>query len=70
MESFDPQNVNHVKWLKKFTEVNTEEKFKLLKKNPMNAEFLEMEMVQILFGMCTKYAQAVFQKKAVILDDC
>ncbi len=68
MESFDPQNKSHVEWLKKLTEVNTEEKFKMLKTNPMNCEFPETEMVQVLFGLCAQYAKAVFQKKAIILD--
>jgi hypothetical protein len=68
MDSFDPQNKKHVEWLKKLTEVNTEEKFKMLKDNPMKSDFLETEMVQVLFGLCAQYAKAVFQKRAVILD--
>ena len=68
MDSFDPQNRAHVEWLKKLTEVNTEEKFNMLRDNPMKCDFLETEMVQVLFGLCAQYAKAVFQKKAVILD--
>ena len=68
MDSFDPQNRAHVERLKKLTEVNTEDKFKMLRNNPMKCDFLETEMVQVLFGLCAQYATAVFKKKAIILD--
>ena len=72
MDLFDPMDRKHVEWLKKFTEANTEEKFKFMNKNPMNCEFSGAEMVHVLFGTCTKYAQAVLKNKAFILppDDC
>ena len=66
MEKFDAQNEEHVNWLKKLTVADTEEKFKLLNKNPMNHEFSGIEMIHVLFGLCAKYTQAVFQNKAFI----
>lgn len=69
MDRFDPQNREHVEWLKKLTEANTEDKFKIINKNPMECEFSGAEMVQVLFGLCAKYTQAIFQKRALILQD-
>ena len=69
MDKFDPQNIEHVKWLKKLTEANTEDKFKIISKNPMECEFPATEMVHVLFGLCAKYTQAIFQNKAVILQE-
>lgn len=73
MDKFDPSDKEHVKWLKKLTEANTEDKFKVLSKNPMKYEFSGIEMIHVLFGLCARYTQAIFKNKAVILpveDDC
>lgn len=72
MDKFDPQNKEHVIWLKQVTEADTEDKFKLFNKNPMNHTFPGMEMIHALFGLCAKYTKAVFQNKAFIphQDDC
>lgn len=74
MDKFDPSDKEHVKWLKKFTEADMEEKFKLLNKNPMNYEFSGIDMIHVLFGLCARYTQAIFKNKAFILtqetDDC
>jgi hypothetical protein len=66
MDKFDPANKDHVNWLKKLSEVNTQDKFKLLNKNPMNHQFSEIEMVQTLFGLCAIYTKAIFKNKAFI----
>ena len=72
MDKFEPDNKAHVMWLKKLTEANTEDKFKILNKNPMNHEFSGIEMIHALFGLCARYTQGVFQRKAFIPqeDDC
>ncbi len=67
MDSFDPSNETHVKWLKKFVEVDTDKKIEVLKENPMNHEFKYIDVAYILFGLCAKYTQAVFKKTAFLL---
>lgn len=68
MESFDPSNETHVRWLKDFVEANTENKIEILKKNPMKQEFKYIDVAYILFGLCAKYTQSVFKKTAFILE--
>lgn len=69
LEKFDASNETHVKWLKKFTEADTDKKVKLLAENPIDREgFQPMDMIHVLFGLCAKYTKAVFNKSAVILN--
>lgn len=68
MDKFDPQDKEHVEWLKEFVEAGTEDKLKLLNKNPMKYEFSGIEMIHVLFGLCARYTQAIFQNKAHLIS--
>ena len=67
-EQFDPSDREHVEWLKKLVEADTlENKMRYLSDNPMKQSFHAMDTIHVIFGLCTKYTLAVFDKTALIL---
>lgn len=67
-EFFDPSDREHVEWLKKLVEADSlENKLRCLADNPMKQSFQAMDAIHVIFGLCTRYTLAVFDKTAFIL---
>lgn len=68
LEKFDPSDKDHVEWLKRIVEADTKTKLDIIGENPMKQDFYGVDMIHIIFGLCAKYAQAVFAKTAYIIQ--
>jgi hypothetical protein len=77
IKSFDPMNADHVKWLKKMTDLaeimgDPTKQYSLLddiNSNPMGLKLSKSDVlnwVEIHFGIAMKYTQAVLKSQAIV----